>query len=82
MPADERYDVAHERNKRTSADKPGCYNRGPFAKGYYAITREYFPDGKFAFKQVFIKTEWKAYPRCPNHYYDECKGCKWSQDGC
>ena len=82
MPADERYDVAHERNKRTSADKPGCYNRGPFGKGYYAITREYFPDGKFAFKQVFIETDWIKYARCPNHHYTECKGCKHGEDGC
>ena len=82
MPADETYDVAHERNKKTSDDKPGCYNRGEFGEGYYAITREYFPSGQFAYKQVFIKTEWIKRPRCPNHWYAECKGCKHGEDGC
>lgn len=82
MPADERYDVAHERNKKTSADKPGCYDRKPFGKGYYAITREYFPSGRFTYKEIFIETDWIKYPRCPNHHYAECKGCKHGQDGC
>lgn len=82
MPADERYDVAHERNKRTSEDKPGCYNRGALASGYYAPDRIYRPDGAFYQVQTFIKTEWINYPRCPNYWYAECQGCSRGSDGC
>ena len=83
MPADERYDIAHERNKKTSKDKPGCYNRGAIGvKGYYAPDRIYKPDGTFYIVQVYIKTNWIKYARCPNHHYAECKGCSQGEDGC
>ena len=77
MPADDKYDVAHERNKRTSDDKPGCYNRTSLGGGYYAPNRIYKPDGTFYIVQVFIKTDWIKYERCPNSHYEECRGCKW-----
>lgn len=82
MPADERYDVAHEKNKRTSEDKPGCYNRAPFSEGYYAPDREYRPNGTFFIKLTYIKTNWINYARCPNHEYVECAGCERGSDGC
>lgn len=82
MPADERYDVAHERNKKTSKDKPGCYNRGPIGGGYYAPDRIYRPDGTYYQVLTFIKTDWIKYARCPNRSYAECSGCSNGEDGC
>ena len=79
MPADEKYDVAHERNKRTTDDRPGCYNRAPYAAGYYAPNRRYRPDGSFFTCVEFIKTNWIQYERCPNTGYAECGDCKWQQ---
>ena len=35
----------HEKTKKTGEEKPGCYNRTGFAKGYYAPDRVYRPDG-------------------------------------
>lgn len=67
----------HEKTKKTGEEKPGCYNRTGFAKGYYAPNRRYRPDGTFFTCVEFIKTEWIEYERCPNSDYEECRGCTW-----
>ena len=75
MPADETYDVAHDKNKKTSDDKPGCYNHGHYADGYYAPDRVYKPDGTFYIVQTYIKRQFINRITCPNADYAECKGC-------
>ena len=67
----------HEKTKKTGEEKPGCYNRTGFAKGYYAPDRVYLPDGTFYVVQVYLKTSWIDYERCPNSDYEECRGCTW-----
>ena len=65
----------HEKTKKTGEEKPGCYNRTGFSKGYYAPDRVYRPDGTFYVVQVYLKTSWIDYERCPNSDYEECEGC-------
>lgn len=67
----------HEKTKKTGEEKPGCYNRTGFAKGYYAPDRVYRSDGTFYVVQVYLKTSWIDYERCPNSDYEECRGCTW-----
>ena len=75
MPVDDH--PVHEKTKKRGDEKPGCYNRTGFADGYYAPDRVYRPDGTFYIVQVYIKTSWIEYERCPNKDYAECRGCTW-----
>ena len=67
----------HPKTIRAADAKPGCYNRTGFAEGYFAPDRMYRPDGTFHIAQVYIKTDWIKYEKCPNSHYEECKGCTW-----
>lgn len=75
MPVDDH--PVHEKTKKRGDEKPGCYNRTGYAKGYYAPDRVYRPDGTFYVVQVYLKTSWIDYERCPNKDYEECRGCTW-----
>lgn len=67
----------HPKTIRAADAKPACYNRTGYANGYYAPDRMYRPDGTFVINQIYIKTSWIDYERCPNKDYEECIGCTW-----
>lgn len=87
MPADERYDVAHEANKIDDSFRNGCHttrNKGKRFQeggGYYAPQRKFYPDGRFEVLPVWI--EYRMSGACRNFYLWEtsaCKGCMEPKD--
>lgn len=47
------YEV-HPKTRRADGQKNGCYNHPPYAAGYWAPDRRYFPDGSFEAICTFI----------------------------
>lgn len=76
MPADDRYDIAHEKNAIKADDKYGCWNHKPFSSGYYAPVRVYGFDGLFT-----IEPRWVPFRNSQECRYDmartdlRCNGC-------
>lgn len=82
MPADERYDVAHERNKADSTYRYGCMNR-VMAKEYKTIVRAVTSRGKLGLKVETIPHRMTTACRYDGRKKDAaCDGCKWREDGC
>ena len=57
--------------------KHGCHNHQPYADGYYAPDRHYFPDGRFEARNVFVRrsnTDTCQYDRSTNDA--ACEGCE------
>jgi hypothetical protein len=57
--------------------KHGCYNHEPFKDEYYALNREYTPDGRFNVRNVLIKrVSSDACQYDLNQTDPACEGCK------
>lgn len=77
MPADETYDVAHERNKLAEGARPGCYNHAPYRDHYYAPDRDIYGDGRFYVVPKRIDVAFISKPCDPGQTRAECTGCRW-----
>lgn len=67
----------HPKVRIDSTFRYGCHNREPYAEGYYAPDRHYFPDGRFEVRNVSIKrvsTDACQYDR--SQHDAACEGCK------
>lgn len=80
MPADDQYDVVHEKVK-IKADEPyGCNSDKSGTSrsdGYWAMERTYYPDGRFTIAPSFIYNRMST--DCRNFYLwdtdQRCSGC-------
>lgn len=74
MPADDQYDVVHEKVKINADDPYGCHSRPELSGGYWVMERTYWEDGRFTLAPSFIPFRmstkcrsfylWDADPRC------------------
>ncbi len=67
--------------------RAGCHSKPPASGGYYAMHREYRPDGSFTNEQVWIPNNMSRTCRQTGEYrngqweeLDECKGCTAERD--
>lgn len=82
MPADDQYDVVHDK-VRIDADEPyGCKNRPDLSGGYWVMQRTYWEDGRFTMAPEFIPFRMSS--KCRNFYLwntdPRCGECTASKD--
>ena len=84
MPADDQYDVVHEKVKIKADDPYGCHSRGDLAGGYWVKVRVYIDGdmGRYELLDKFIR--FRNSPKCRSFYLwdadPRCGGCTASKD--
>lgn len=82
MPADDQYDLVHDKVKIKADDPYGCHSRSGMSNGYWVMERTYWPDGRFSVAPSFIP--YRNSTTCRNFYLwdvdPRCGGCTTERD--
>lgn len=82
MPADDQYDVVHEKVKIKADDPYGCHSRDDLSGGYWVKQRVYGVGGVYELIDKYIP--FRMSPQCRSFYLwdvdPRCGGCTASRD--